>query len=192
MKVIGITGTIGAGKGTVVTYLMEQIGFLHYSVRGFLVRQIELRGLPVNRDSMVMVANELRATHTPSYIIEALYRDAVSNGKDCVIESIRTPGEVVALRKVPHFQLLAIDADPIIRFRRIANRGSETDHIDFETFLANEAREMDSIDPNHQNIRKCIEMADITVSNNGTIEELHQKLSAMFNYELRNNYQLRS
>jgi dephospho-CoA kinase len=177
MRVIGITGTIGAGKGTVVSYLMEQRGFLHYSVRGFLIREIELRGMPVNRDSMVMVANDLRKTHTPSYIIEELYREAVSRGKDCVIESIRTPGEVDALRKVPHFQLLAIDADPLIRYQRIANRGSETDYIDFETFLSNEAREMDSADPNHQNLRQCIRMADITIVNNGTLEALHQQLN---------------
>jgi len=180
MKVVGITGTIGAGKGTVVEYLTGRKGFTHYPVRGFLIREIEKRGLPVDRDSMVMVANELREQHTPSYIIEALYREAVANGTDAVIESIRTPGEVDALRKVPHFMLLAIDAEPLIRYRRIAHRGSATDNIDFETFLANEAREMDSSDPNHQNIRKCIEMADIAIVNNSSLDDLHQQLHQLF------------
>ncbi len=32
MKIIGITGTLGAGKGTVVDYLLEQAGFTNYSV----------------------------------------------------------------------------------------------------------------------------------------------------------------
>ena len=35
MIVIGITGTLGAGKGTIVNYLIEEEGFDHYSVRGF-------------------------------------------------------------------------------------------------------------------------------------------------------------
>ena len=47
---------------------------------------------------MVIVANELRATHTPSYIVEQLYYQALQTGTNCIIESIRTPGEVEALK----------------------------------------------------------------------------------------------
>lgn len=176
MKVIGITGTIGAGKGTVVEYLMNVKGYAHYSVRGYLIQEIRRRGMKVNRDSMVLVANALRAEHNPAFIIEELYREAVKAGKDCVIESLRTPGEVEALRRVDGFLLLAIDADQKLRFERISKRGSETDRIDFETFIENENREMNSHDPNKQNLRKCIEMADFVIHNNRTLGELYRKL----------------
>ena len=99
MRVIGITGTIGAGKGTIVDYLQSHHGFSHFSVRGYLTKIIQERGLELNRDSMVMVANELRANHSPSYIAEQLYEEAKKAGKDAVIESIRTVGEVMALRQ---------------------------------------------------------------------------------------------
>ncbi|MFO7722071.1 MAG: AAA family ATPase [Bacteroidales bacterium] len=178
MKVVGITGTIGAGKGTIVEYLMTQKGFTHYSVRGYLIREITQRGLPLNRDSMVQVANELRAKHSPAFIVEELYREAIAVGKDCVIESIRTPGEVDALRRVPGFMLLAVDAEPEIRYSRIFSRGSETDQIDYRTFLANEAREMNSKDPNHQNLHQCIRMADVVMLNNGTMKELYDQVEA--------------
>ena len=36
MITIGITGTLGAGKGTIVEYLQKEKGFSHYSVRAFL------------------------------------------------------------------------------------------------------------------------------------------------------------
>lgn len=176
MKVIGITGTLGAGKGTVVEYLVARHGYHHYSVRGYLLKEISRRNLVPNRDSMVLVANELRAKNSPAFIIEELYREAVALGRNCIIESIRTPGEAESLRKTGNFVLLAVDADPVVRYKRIFSRGSETDQIDFETFLANEAREMDSADPNHQNLRKCISMADLVLLNNGTISELHGRL----------------
>ncbi len=57
--IIGITGTSGAGKGTVVDYLLKK-GFKHYSVRDFLTEEILKRGLEPNRDNMIFVANELR------------------------------------------------------------------------------------------------------------------------------------
>jgi dephospho-CoA kinase len=176
MRIIGITGTLGAGKGTVVEYLVEKLGFDHYSVRAFLLKEINRRGLVENRDSMVLVANELRAAHGPSYVTDQLYNEALLPGKNCIIESIRTPGEIESLRKKGNFHLFAVDADPRIRFQRITMRNSETDHITFETFTSNEAREMNTSDPNKQNLRACIRQADFLLMNNGSREELYRQV----------------
>ncbi len=179
MLIIGITGTLGAGKGTIVEYLKREKGFNHFSVRAFLTEEIEKQGLPVNRDSMTTVANNLRRQHHPAYIVEQLYRQAVAAGGHAVIESIRTPGEVAFLRKHGNFYLFAVDADPKVRFARIRQRASATDHIDFETFLANEAREMTTNDPNKQNLAKCIEMADFKFDNNGDVASLYAEVDTV-------------
>lgn len=176
MVIIGITGTLGAGKGTLVEYLVRVKGFLHFSVREYLIQEIENRGMTVDRDSMVTVANDLRTSHNPAFIIEQLYQRAKASGKNCIIESIRTPGEAESLKKTGNFYLLAVDADPSRRYRRIRIRASETDRISYETFLDNEEREMSSTDPNHQNIARCIEMADFVLENNKTIRDLHKQL----------------
>ena len=181
MIIVGITGTIGAGKGTLVEYLVNKKGFVHYSVRGFLIEEISKRNLPVNRDSMVLVANELRAGNSPSYITDCLFEQAKQSGKDAVIESIRTPGEVESLRRKENFRLLAVDADPTVRYERIVQRNSETDHISYEEFLSNEQREMTSSDPNKQNLSKCIAMADYLLTNNTTIDELYKQLEEKIN-----------
>jgi dephospho-CoA kinase len=125
---------------------------------------------------MVIVANELRSGNTPSFIVEQLYNKAVIVGKNCIIESIRTPGEVKALKAKGKFRLFAVDAKPELRFERIKIRNSETDQIDYNTFLSNEQREMNSDDPNRQNLFKCIELADFIFINNGRIEDLFKEL----------------
>lgn len=179
MLIIGITGTLGAGKGTIVEYLVKEKGFTHYSVRGFISEEIVRRGMTVNRDNMVIVANDLRTTNSPSYIVDCLFEEARSTGKNCVIESIRTPGEVVSLRSKGNFYLLAVDADAQTRYQRIYLRQSETDAISFETFVANESREMNSNDPNHQNLRMCIEMADFVFNNDGSVHDLELMVGAV-------------
>lgn len=174
--IIGVTGTLGAGKGTIVEHLVNKKGFAHFSVRAFLTEEIKRRMMPINRDSMVFVANDLRERNGSGWIAEQLFERAKQANKDCIIESLRTAGEVETLRKKGDFILLAVDADPRIRYGRVYKRGSETDNISYETFLENEKREMTSIDPNKQNLSKCISMADRIIMNNDTFEELYKKV----------------
>jgi len=181
MKIIGITGTIGAGKGTIVDYLVNNYGFKHYSVRNYLIKEAEKQNLPLNRDTYVKLANSLREIHSPSYIIDELYEKAAKNGGDAIIESIRTPGEIASLRTKNNFSLWAVDANPEIRYERIIARQSETDQISFDTFIANEQREMNGEDPTKQNLTECIRKADALFENNGNFEELYRQIEIYLN-----------
>lgn len=179
MIIIGLTGTLGAGKGTIVDYLVKQKGFAHFSVRGFLLDRICQLGLPENRDSMFNLANELRAAYGPSYVVDQLFEEAQKSGKESIIESIRTTGEIDSLRKRGTFYLFAVDADPKLRFERIQLRQSVTDQVSFKTFLENEQRESVSTNPGVQNLQACIREADFVFLNNGTMQELFQEVDAI-------------
>ncbi|OQC47961.1 MAG: hypothetical protein BWX61_00309 [Bacteroidetes bacterium ADurb.Bin035] len=177
MIVIGLTGTLGAGKDTVVNYLIKNEDFQHLSVRKFLIKELQKRNLPINRDTMRQLANELREKYGNAYIVEKLYSEALKSNKNTIIESIRSAGEVEALKRKDNFFLIAIDADPKIRYSRIRQRGSETDNVDYSTFIAQENEEMQNDDPNKQNIIKCMELADYYIENNGTFQQLYDQIS---------------
>jgi dephospho-CoA kinase len=176
--IIGITGTNGAGKGTVVDYLIEKKGFTHHSVREFLLEEIRKRGLPEDRNSMRDVANELRQKHHPAHVIETLHTRAKGSAEHVIIESVRTVGETEFLKSVGA-KMLAVDADRKLRYERVVVRGSSTDKISFEKFCEQEDREMTSTEPWDMNVFGVMKLCDFMLENNGSLEELHTQIDAL-------------
>lgn len=176
--IIGIAGSLGAGKGTVVQYLIEKKGFKHLSVRDYLWEEVDRRGLPRVRDNLSLVANDLRANYGAEYLAQQLLARAESYGSDVIIESLHTSAEAAFLR-AHEAVILGIDADIRARYERIKERGTETDDVSFEKFVEDNDRELSSTDAAHHNIRAVIEAADYRVFNNGTLEELHAQIDAI-------------
>lgn len=173
--IIGITGTDGAGKGAVVEYLKTK-GFVHYSSRDFLVAEIEKQGLPIDRNHMRLVANELRARFGNEFVVKQAYEKAIQEDEsNIVIESIRASAEADYLQSRGGI-LLAVDADPALRYERVQGRRSASDKVSFEQFITHEELEKNDPDPNGMQKAAVIAAADHTIMNDGTIEELHAKV----------------
>jgi dephospho-CoA kinase len=173
--ILGITGTNGAGKGTVVEYLVQKKGFKHYSNSGFITEEIVRRGLPVNRDSMNAVGNDLRKMHHPAYVAEQNYLRAEKAGGDAIIEAIRTVGEAHFIKERGGI-LIGVDADRRTRYERAVKRASEKDRVSFEEFCMQEDREMAQQEAHDMNISAVMKMADYTIRNDGTLEELRKQV----------------
>lgn len=176
--IIGITGTIGSGKGTVVEYLREKKNFLHYSISGdILTKILEERGEVVDRDGMNRVANELRAQN-PAGPIGIAYERYLADGgdQDVIIEALHSVPEVAFIQSVGGV-VLGVDADPNIRYDRINVRGSVKDNVTREEFMLQQKREEEgSDDPNTSNLFGTLKSADYIITNDGTLEELHMQI----------------
>ncbi|MCA9363518.1 AAA family ATPase [Candidatus Kaiserbacteria bacterium] len=168
---IGITGTLGAGKGAVVDYLVAMKKFRHVSARHIWTEELESRQIPVNRDTMTKLANDLRAKHGPAYFVERALETVKNDEENVVVESIRTVAEAELLKSRGGV-LLVVNADKEERYRRISGRNSALDKVSFAEFVRQEENEMTNEDPNKQNIAKVIEMADYTIENNSTLDAL--------------------
>lgn len=174
--IIGITGTDGAGKGTVVDYLVQEKGFEHYHARTLFIAEIEKQGLPNDRAHMRLVGNQLRAQHGNDFIVRLFLKQAATSGDAyVVIDSIRALAEAETL-KANGGILLAVDADQKLRYQRVQARQSSSDQVTFEQFQEQEALESDDPDPSGMQKAKVIEMADHVIENNGTLEELQQQV----------------
>jgi dephospho-CoA kinase len=178
--IIGITGSLGGGKGTVVDYLINQKNFKHYSSSDHLIRIIEARGEVVDRDAMNRVANELRADNPAGVPAETYKLYCEDDGEsDVILESLHSVPEVEFIKSVGGI-VIAITADSDIRYERITTRGSVKDDVTKEQFIAQQEREeKGSEDPNKSNIFHTIKAADFTIENNGTLVELQAQVEAV-------------
>jgi dephospho-CoA kinase len=175
MIVIGITGTLGAGKGTVVEYLVNNKGFKHYSVSDYLKEILFRNNIDVNRTSLQDMGNNLRKRYGSNYITKKLFAKAIKEKSDAIIESIRNPSEARFIKENGGF-LFAVNASPKIRYQRIKLRASEKDFVTFRQFREQEKKELENNDPNSQNLIACIKMADYKFNNNGAIKDLYDKV----------------
>lgn len=174
--IIGITGTDGAGKGTVVEYLTHEKSFKHYSARNFIVAEINRQGLPVDRNQMRLTGNILREQHGNEFVIKQAYERAKTNGdENVVLESVRAVAEAKYLKQQGGI-LLAVDADLKIRYNRVQERRSESDRVTFAEFVEQDDAEKISTKASEQSKFEVMQMADHTIQNDGTIEELHAKV----------------
>lgn len=171
--IIGLTGKNCAGKGEAAKFLQER-GYRYYSLSDVIREEIKTQGLPVTRDNLIRTGNELRQAKGAGVLAEIIVKWLESD-KHYVLDSIRNPAEVEVLRKLGNFSLLAIVADPKLRFQRILARKRESDPATYEDFLRLEQAEEAEANTGQQ-LTRTADLADMQIENNSGLDILYEKL----------------
>ncbi|MFQ6069760.1 MAG: AAA family ATPase [Candidatus Aminicenantales bacterium] len=174
IKLLGLTGTNGAGKGEAAAYFVSK-GYAYFSLSDIIREELEKRGVKMSRNNLIKMGNELRNKHGADVLARRVMEKIKQKS---VIDSIRNPKEVEYLKKQPHFFLIAFDAPVEVRYERIKKRGRDESASTLEEFIHKEREEMTG-DEKAQQLRACMAMADVTIINDSTLEDLHCKLEVL-------------
>lgn len=175
--VIGLVGRNAAGKGEVAHFLNER-SFRAHSLSDEIRLALEAEGKPVTRETLIEKGRAIRAAEGPGALAQRIRRrlDPLVHH---VVDSIRHPAEVRALRELPDFLLVAVEAPQKTRFERVVARARPGDPFTLEKFRDLEAREEGAPageDPTAQQLVATLALADHTLVNEGSIEELHEQV----------------
>jgi dephospho-CoA kinase len=171
---IGLTGTNGAGKGEVASYLIKK-GYAYVSLSDEIRAYLRRKGKESSRNHLIAAGNELRRR----YGADILARRVMKKVKNrTVIDSIRNVSEVAFLRRKGDFILVAVDAPVELRYERVRKRGRAESASTVEEFVTKEKEEM-SGGRSGQQLRRCLKLADVTIINDGPLAALHRRMEEL-------------
>ena len=174
---IGLTGRNASGKSTIVNWFSEK-GMKTSSCSDSIRTWLSEQNIEPTRDALIEGGRELRRQGGAGVLAEMLLE--MLDGEDAVIDSIRTPGEVKALRERDDFILIEVKTSPDIRWERSQSRARAGDPLDRETFIKQEKAEAVAKDAAGQALNATAELADLVIINDGTEDELNKDLEEMF------------
>ncbi len=181
-KLVAIVGLTGSGKSE-VSQLFVELGLGYVRFGQLTLDEIGKRGLEVNETNERAIREELRQVHgMAAYAALNLpnIEDLLKTGKDVLIDGLYSWSEYKMLKEKygDHFTVIAVYAPPEIRYDRLTGRSERhgDDPQQIHRSISREsaqARDYAEI----EDIEKAgpIAMADFTILNTGTINELHRQ-----------------
>lgn len=183
-----------SGKGDVGLYL-KQHGFVYQSLSDRCREEADLRGLPREREILMDIGNDLRRQHGLQVLAQRTVDLLQQTEDNIVIDAIRNPGEIIYLREKLNAVILGVDAPLEKRIEwcigRAQSRGEDPTNI--EELVRSMRRDYGEGEPvEGQQVGKSLAMADLILFNDGSKEELFEKLRELllseFGFNLEGRY----
>jgi len=209
MLIIGVVGQIASGKGILVSYLTEKLGFTSFSLSSAVHREIEKKGIKkYTRQMLQDVGDEMRRREGDEVlarrVIEAIQKQTIEDRKSkvkknlfsifnyqppssifyhrqsIIIDGIRNPAEIEFLRNNSNFILIGVKANRELRFKRLLFRGKEWDPKTYEDFLKVDRRDIGvGQNKSGQQVGKCLAYCDYMLTNNKDVKDFQGKVEKL-------------
>ncbi|MCX8158786.1 MAG: AAA family ATPase [Candidatus Pacearchaeota archaeon] len=173
--IIGIVGPIASGKD-VVADILEKKGFIKLNLSSEVREEARARGIEINRKNLQDLGNEMRKKYGGGYWADRILKK-MQIGKNYVISGIRNPEEILRFKLAGDFILIGVDAPDTKRFEWIKRRNKDSDPKTLEEIKAMDARDFGINEESYgQQVGKCMEFVEYKIINDGTLEELKEKV----------------
>jgi dephospho-CoA kinase len=176
--IIGLSGEIASGKGTVAKYIREKYHANSYRFSTMLRDAMNRLYIEQNRENIATFSTMLRKSFGEDLFAKVMAEDVKKDGSEIiVIDGIRRLADIEYLKKIPQFKFIYIEADIKKCYERIIKRDENTDDQGktFDDFLEEHNLETEV------QIKDLKQHADAILENNGTVEELYEKIDSIIN-----------
>ncbi len=179
-QIVATVGMCGSGK-SVAGERLEALGFVKVYFGGLTIEEVKRRGLEVNEKNERAVREELRRTHGMGAFavlslpkIEAL----LSEGKRVLIDGLYSFSEYKILKEKYADRLLvvAVFTPRVLRYQRLARRAVRP--LTEAEAVSRDYAEIENIEKGGP-----IALADYTIVNDGTMEDLVRQLDRILKSE---------
>lgn len=174
-EVIGVVGTIAAGKDTVGDYISNVLHVPSFQISSPLKQICIETSVEPTRENLIALGTQLAEEHGDAYLAEYILERMPDRA---VITGMRQLGQIALLEGSSELNLISLDADPVIRFERAKRNKKLGEATTLEEFISNELTE--NSEPNAQRLFECMDLADRHIINEGTIEELYAQIDSIF------------
>jgi len=177
-RVVGLSGPISSGKTTAGKHL-ESLGFAYGRYSQVLRSMLQERGLPVTRESLQQIGEEVYEGPGQQWLGSELIRRMPESG-NLVIDGLRHPEDHAFLAEKfgPDFLHINIDAPEDLRRARYANEGTAAEFDKASAHLI------------ESNIPKLAQLAHATVWNADRPETLLLTISDLIDRHFRKEVNL--
>ncbi len=180
--IIGLTGPMGCGKGEIVK-ILEKMGFNYVTLSQLVREEARTRGIEEEREKLMEVGNIMRKEEGAGVLARrALEKILESQDDKWVVDGIRNPAEISELKNSNNAHIVGINANKDILVERIMGRDRPSDPKSAEDILRKIEREWGMDEPEDgQQVGKCMELADLVIENEGTLDELNEVFLNYYN-----------
>lgn len=176
--VLGITGKMASGKGTIADYLKDKHNAASYRFSTPLRDVLRRIYIEESRQNMQDLSLDLRNRFGDDLLASIIAGDVKNDDTELiVVDGVRRLPDIKHLRELPEFKLIAVTADQKTRWERMTKRGENVDDVQktFEEFKQNEQNEAE------QHIEEVSKTADFTIDNNGDYDSLYKQVEDILN-----------